>query len=52
MQVFLEKLLMFTFYAVLLVFKLIGWLVKSVIWIVVMLLDLGNNENENNQHST
>ena len=39
MQVFLEKLLMFTFYAVLLAFKLIGWLVKSVIWIVVMLLE-------------
>ena len=46
MKVFLEKLLMFTFYAVLLVLKLIGWLVKSVIWIVVMLLDLMRKENE------
>lgn len=45
MQVFLEKLLMFTFYSVLLVFKLIGWLVKSVIWIAVMLLDLMRKEN-------
>ena len=45
MQVFLEKLLMFTLYAVLLVFKLIGWLVKSVIWSAVMLLDLMRKEN-------
>lgn len=50
MQVFLEKLLMFAFYAASLVFKLIGCLVKSVIWIVVILLDLGNKENENNRH--
>ena len=43
MQVFLEKLLMFTFYAVLLVFKLFGCLVKSVVWIVVMLFGIALN---------
>ena len=46
MQVFLEKLLMFTFYAVLLVFKLIGWLVKSVIWIAVMLFGIAMEKDD------
>ena len=40
MQIFLEKLLMFMFYTVLLVFRLFGCLVKSVVWIVVMLFGI------------
>ena len=43
MQVFLENLMMFTIYAVLLVFKLFGCLVKSVVWIVVMLFGIALN---------
>lgn len=37
---------MFVFYMALLIFKIIVWLIKSVVWIVVMMLDLGNKENE------
>ena len=46
MQVFLEKLLMFTLYAVLLAFKLIGWLVKYVVWIVVMLFGIAMEKDD------
>lgn len=46
MQAFLEKLLMFTFYAFLLVFKLIGWLIKSVVWIVVMLFGIAMEKDD------
>ena len=46
MQAFLEKLLLFTFYAFLLVFKLIGCLVKSVVWIVVMLFGIAMEKDD------
>ena len=39
-----EKLLMFMFYTVLLIFKMFGWLVKAVIGVIVMLCDCASNK--------
>ena len=37
MQKFLEKLLMFMFFLAILIYKLLVWFVKGIIWVVAML---------------
>lgn len=37
MQKFLEKLLMFMFFLAILIYKLLVWFVKGIIWVIAML---------------